>query len=625
MTNEHHPSDSDKQTGGVHIGDILGSIRGSIIAGRDVILGTTEQQRAMRNRRAMLELVRNTWIKGVLEQSLHGAAMIELGMEERADAVEHPWDIVVRMPNRKDRELPPGTKIIDVFDEANGSLLILGEPGSGKTTMLLDLARDVIARAEEDPTQPIPVVLNLSSWAEKYQSLDEWLVEGFNNRYDIPERIARPWIENDDLLLLLDGLDEVDQEYREACVRAINAFRQEHMSFLVICSRVAAYQTLSNRLELRQAVFMQPLVDQQIYAYLDRAGADLAPVRQALNRDPNLQALVKTPLMLSVIMIAYRGASTTDLPSDKSIKAYRRRVFEAYIDRMFNRIAGTDRKLHSEEKTLGWLTWLAQNMEKRSRSIFLIEEMQPDLLQEGPERQLYSRYVTCTMRFLLFLSFSLILLTLSVHQIFWLAGGFLTILIIGWRAIGDLGQMKIQCVELLSWSWKNAINALIVGMLIGRIAMWIFGLAAGATVGRIISLMVVLMSGLFGGLRPRGVPEKTIPNQGIRQSGRNAVVFLTIALTGGLIVGMFGGLISGLVLGFVLGLFSGLVFGGLAFIQHVFLRFCLYRNNHIPWRLTSFLDYATDLIFLRKVGGGYIFIHPLLQEYFASLYEEEAA
>jgi len=30
---------------------------------------------------------------------------------------------------------------------------------------------------------------------------------------------------------------------------------------------------------------------------------------------------------------------------------------------------------------------------------------------------------------------------------------------------------------------------------------------------------------------------------------------------------------------------------------------------------------ATDRIFLRKVGGGYIFIHRLLQEYFASLAE----
>lgn len=32
-----------------------------------------------------------------------------------------------------------------------------------------------------------------------------------------------------------------------------------------------------------------------------------------------------------------------------------------------------------------------------------------------------------------------------------------------------------------------------------------------------------------------------------------------------------------------------------------------------------FLDYAAERIFLRKIGGGYIFIHRYLMEYFASL------
>lgn len=39
--------------------------------------------------------------------------------------------------------------------------------------------------------------------------------------------------------------------------------------------------------------------------------------------------------------------------------------------------------------------------------------------------------------------------------------------------------------------------------------------------------------------------------------------------------------------------------------------------------IIRFLDYATERIFLRKVGGGYIFIHRLLQDYFAELWEKE--
>jgi hypothetical protein len=33
-----------------------------------------------------------------------------------------------------------------------------------------------------------------------------------------------------------------------------------------------------------------------------------------------------------------------------------------------------------------------------------------------------------------------------------------------------------------------------------------------------------------------------------------------------------------------------------------------------------FLDHCVDLIFLRRVGGGYIFIHRLMMEHFAEMY-----
>jgi hypothetical protein len=36
----------------------------------------------------------------------------------------------------------------------------------------------------------------------------------------------------------------------------------------------------------------------------------------------------------------------------------------------------------------------------------------------------------------------------------------------------------------------------------------------------------------------------------------------------------------------------------------------------------SFLDYAAERMFLRKVGGGYIFVHRLLQDYFAALEDD---
>ena len=65
-------------------------------------------------------------------------------------------------------------------------LLILGAPGrAGKTTLLLELARDLLTRrAGDDPTHPIPVVFPLSTWSETRKPLDQWLVDELNLRYD---------------------------------------------------------------------------------------------------------------------------------------------------------------------------------------------------------------------------------------------------------------------------------------------------------------------------------------------------------------------------------------------------------------------------------------------------------
>jgi hypothetical protein len=54
-------------------------------------------------------------------------------------------------------------------------------------------------------------------------------------------------------------------------------------------------------------------------------------------------------------------------------------------------------------------------------------------------------------------------------------------------------------------------------------------------------------------------------------------------------------------------------------IQHYTLRSFLTRRNLIPRQLFDFLEYSVSLIFLRRVGGSYIFVHRLLMEHFAEM------
>jgi hypothetical protein len=86
-------------------------------------------------------------------------------------------------------------------------------------------------------------------------------------------------------------------------------------------------------------------------------------------------------------------------------------------------------------------------------------------------------------------------------------------------------------------------------------------------------------------------------------------------------------LVAGLNVGLVCGLFSGmlgaLVFGAQSCLSHLALRLVVWWHNLAPWKYAQFLDTAVDRIFLRNVGGGYIFVHRLLLEYFAELGDTE--
>jgi hypothetical protein len=80
-----------------------------------------------------------------------------------------------------------------------------------------------------------------------------------------------------------------------------------------------------------------------------------------------------------------------------------------------------------------------------------------------------------------------------------------------------------------------------------------------------------------------------------------------------------------LFIGLLFGLLFALRFGGFSVIKHYVLRFLLRRNGYSPLNYVRFLDYAAERVFLRKVGGGYVFTHRLLMEYFATLRPKDGA
>lgn len=569
-------------------------------------IATGINQQEYKNRQALLNKVKNYWIKGVLEGSLSNRARIELGLEERFDAVQLDW----QTPEQPRRSLPKGTKAINQFDKMGKgcTLLILGAPGAGKTTTLLEIASELIDRAEQDITLPIPVIFNLSSWAAtKKQTIAEWLVEELDSRYQIPQKIGSNWIKNEELLLLLDGLDEVSEERRNDCAIAINNFKQSHgITQMVVCSRIKDYEALYNRLQFQGAIFIKDLTLEQINYYFDKAGNKLQGIKAAWINDKVLQELTKTPLMLSVIAIAYDQISVADLPQ-MPLKQKRKHLFNKYIQKMLERRQQNCK--YSKEQIVRWLVWLAKQLHKKSNTIFLVERINISYTNSQMDRIIYAMLHGLSMGVIMSLILSMI-------------AGFSKNIIIAFLLISILAgftwgihNQQIQSLENIRWSIPKSRKYFYAITIAGAFLFAVSSLMIGVFQGFVLSIITYAIF-LFGSSGDNLDRTVTV-NQGIWQSLKNGLLLSCMGFAGMIAFATITNI--PLVKAGLLGLTFGLLQGLPGCIQHLCLRLIFCLRGYIPWNLARFLNYATERIFLHKVGGGYIFIHRSLLEHFASL------
>lgn len=496
-----------------------------------------------RNRRQMLKRVRLDWIDGVLKQSLYQVARIEFGLQTKSDAVEQPWKAIVQSPARSSTDVPVGTTIGKIFEDHANSLLILGAPGTGKTTLLLELANELLDRAEQDEGQPIPVVFNLSSWAVRRHGLDRWLVAELNERSDVPKRLAERWVYSEQIIPLLDGLDEVAVDHRQACVEGINNFRRDHgLLPIAVCSRIADYETLGERLRLRNAVVVQPLTRPQVQDYLERIGEPLGTLRTALERDPFFWELLETPLMLWVAMLAYRY-SPAEFSREDTVERRRSRLFANFVDAMFKRRSAETR--YSPKQILGWLSWLATALRMKDHTVFYLENLQANWLPTHTQRWLSGAgtVVACGLIFglVVFPGVELVVGFDPSNAV-----GDLTLTMIIGLIVGLIGAfMELRPVETIHIGLSGLAfrlhRAVHVGLIFGLV-FWLvnfeienslFGwkwplrltLDFSATVVPLIAGLVV---GLITLLFSEAVETRRSPNQGTRYSVKTALVAVLI-------------------------------------------------------------------------------------------------
>ncbi len=509
-----------------------------------------------------------------LAASLQGMARITLRLHERFD-LTHPGRLATWQPGQPEQALPAGTTIVNAYDQAGSGLLILGEPGTGKSTLLYDLAQALLSRAEQNEHHRLPIILNLSSWATKQLPLEEWLVEELQLRYFIPSQLSQRWVQQAKLLLLLDGLDEVAGSARDACVEAINTYHSVRLVPLVVCSRQGEYEALAKQLTLQSAVVAQPLTTEEVKAYLKDAGRSLAAVRKVVDTNIVLRDLLTTPLMLSAVALTYRDTAVKDLPQLGTPEQQQQQVFEHYVERALER--QTTRGYFTPQQTRQWLTWLAQRMQQFSLTEFYLERLQPTWLSQSRSHQRYPNYVVglvfgliglFSLGFIggplftrLYFQMSRVQPPLALLLIFrallglvsGLVGGSLLALLNGFLYNLDL------VTQPKKWQWKHiglriikgVLNGLLIGLLIGLP----YGLLLGLTLsnknismitwiivmGVIFSLSGGLIFGLTEGLlgiRVAEIRPAEVFSWSWKGMGWNLVKFLFLGILASLLIGL---------------------------------------------------------------------------------------
>ncbi|WP_256874683.1 NACHT domain-containing NTPase [Nostoc sp. C057] len=338
-----------------------------------------------KNERILLAAVKEE-VTARLRQSLHNAVLINLGKESQPQQVKRPWDAEIKIGIKPPEPLPDTTTILEVFDspEIAGKLLILGAPGSGKTTTQLELAQALVGRAEEQPDYPVPVLFNLSTWKDDRQSITDWLVAELKSKYGVSKKLGQEWVNNHQLLPLLDGLDELEPQRQELCVQKINQFLagETRPLYLVVCSRIEEYSNYSTQLQLNGAIYLQPLTSNQICDYLTSINS--IELWSTISSDLDLLELMKTPLLLSITVLVSQEISVEEWQHLNSTADQIQYLLDAYIGRMLTRNINSrtyfKNKSPNAKQTRMWLIWLAQQLQKELQNEFILEKIQPSSL-----------------------------------------------------------------------------------------------------------------------------------------------------------------------------------------------------------------------------------------------------
>ncbi|MFG2049403.1 NACHT domain-containing protein [Micromonospora sp. NPDC048935] len=220
---------------------------------------------------------------------------------------------------------------------APSRLVVLGEAGSGKTELLVSAFQSLLDTPGDDAR--VPVLVPMTAW----RSADDpqrWLVDWLNTNHgflrqpvsaDDERTLAHALADDNRLIFILDGFDEIAPEHRADVLRGLNALPP--VWSVMLSSRTLEYQALRNVgrvLTDARGIVLEPQRREQVMRYLkDRSEPPerWADVENRIPGDTVLTKAFETPLMVTLADAIYNAEPSrgdgSNVPEPSDLLAYR--------------------------------------------------------------------------------------------------------------------------------------------------------------------------------------------------------------------------------------------------------------------------------------------------------------
>lgn len=192
-------------------------------------------------------------------------------------------------------------------------ILLLGEPGSGKSSILRQIAK----YAWNEPSKIglkescLPILLPLRVFSKLHLSLQERIRQTLESMQilvqSLPEDFFTVWAENEQVkwLFLLDGLDEVPADERTRLLNFINDLLSKNNCLVIMTSRPSGYQAGELDEGRISKYVVQPFSQDQVKEFAENwFGEKDSHFLQSLE-SLRIKALYESPLLLTIAAKVY--------------------------------------------------------------------------------------------------------------------------------------------------------------------------------------------------------------------------------------------------------------------------------------------------------------------------------